>query len=129
MSAGPALAQDAGDRDAVLAANSEFYRAFRDSDMTAMGAVWGQQKPIVVEHPSIWREVGRDRVLASWAIIFRSPPPITCTVEDVSFADDQATVHCNEQLKSGEVRTINVFHREGGIWCMIYHGPAADRMT
>jgi len=125
----PASAQQASDRDAVLAVNSEFYRAFRESDMAAMEAVWGTQEPIAVEHPSSWREEGRARVLASWAIILRAPPPIRCVVEEVTFEDGRAAVLCTEKLGSGEVRMINVFHRENGSWRMIYHGPALDRLT
>jgi hypothetical protein len=122
-------AQDAGDREAVLAANQEFYRAFRESDMAAMEAIWGENEPIAVEHPSTWREEGRARVLASWRIILRSPPAITCAVEDLTFAGGRASVICREQLNPGEVRMINIFHRENGIWRMIYHGPARDQLT
>jgi hypothetical protein len=116
-------AQSGGERDAVLAANSEFYRAFRDGDLDGMDQVWATRGDISVQHPSGWRLEGRAAVMQSWASLLRAPPQITCIVQGVSFAAGRATVYCNEQLNPGSVRMKNIFHREGGTWKMIYHGP------
>ncbi|MEM7170274.1 MAG: nuclear transport factor 2 family protein [Pseudomonadota bacterium] len=121
--------QTEADRAAVLAANSEFYRAFRESDMAAMVDIWGKVEPIIVEHPSSWREEGRAKVLSSWAVIMRSPPTIYCQVEDLFIANGLATVYCLEQLNPGEVRMVNRFHQEDGVWRLIFHGPAEDHLT
>ena len=50
---GQSLAADRKQESAaVLAVNSEFYRAFRESDIAAMDAVWGRKGTIAVQHPS-----------------------------------------------------------------------------
>ena len=46
----PAVADDRA--AAVLAANAEFYRAFRESDFPAMEKVWGEKGTITVIHPA-----------------------------------------------------------------------------
>ena len=107
----------------MLAVNSEFYRAFRESDITAMDAVWGRDGVIAVQHPSSGRIEGRRNVMLSWAQIMLRPLNITCTVESVQVKAWRATVDCLEHLNPGEVRMRNVFHRENGAWKMIYHGP------
>lgn len=117
-------AQSADDRAAVLAVNAEFYRAFRESDMPAMEAVWGEVEPIAVQHPATWRIDGREKVLASWAQILAAPPAITCELESVRYEAGRWGVVCIEHLNPGTVRMINIFHSENGAWKMIYHGPA-----
>ena len=122
----PAPAQSAADREAVLAVNAEFYRAFRESDMPAMAALWGKAEPIAVQHPATWRIDGRERVLASWAQILAAPPAITCELESVRYEAGRWGVICLEHLNPGKVRMINIFHLEDGAWKMIYHGPAPE---
>lgn len=116
-------------RDAVLAVNAEFYRAFRESDITAMDRVWGKVEPIAVQHPSGPKLQGRALVMASWAQILLRPPNITCTVVDLRLTEARATVDCIEHLDPGTVRMQNIFHRENGAWKMIYHGPIPDRLS
>ena len=116
-------AQGDENRAAVLAVNTEFYRAFREGDKPSMDRVWGRRGEIAVEHPNGWKLTGRANVMESWHIIMSNPPNITCDLEGVSFAQGRATVYCNEQLSPGSVRMKNIFHREDGAWKMIYHGP------
>ncbi|MEM9473222.1 MAG: nuclear transport factor 2 family protein [Pseudomonadota bacterium] len=119
-------AQSSTDREAVLAVNAEFYRAFRESDIAAMARVWSDQEPVAVQHPSSGRIDGRDAVLKSWALIMRRPPDISCDIEAVRFSDGGWAVICLEQLKPGTVRMINIFRKDAGEWKMIYHGPAPE---
>ena len=42
-------AQSAADRAAVLEVNTEFYRAFRESDIAAMAKVWSDDLPRAVQ--------------------------------------------------------------------------------
>ncbi|MEM9709262.1 MAG: nuclear transport factor 2 family protein [Pseudomonadota bacterium] len=122
----PALAQSEDDQAAVLAANSEFYRAFRESDHPAMKDIWAETGPMAVEHPSTGRIEGRERVIASWERMMMAPPRITCALESIGYQDGLWGVVCNEQLNPGSVRMINIFKSEDGEWRMVYHGPAPD---
>lgn len=119
-------AQSEADRDAVLTVNSEFYRAFRESDTAAMANVWASQEPVAVQHPSTGRIDGREAVLNSWSQIMRAPPDISCEVEAVRFSNGGWAVTCLEKLNPGSVRMINVFRKDAGEWKMIYHGPAPE---
>ena len=124
-----AEAQSATDRNAVLAVNTEFYRAFRESDTAAMADVWASQEPVAVQHPSTARIDGRDAVLESWSQIMRRPPDISCEVEAVRFSKGGWAVTCLEKLNPGSVRMINIFRKDAGEWKMIYHGPAPEAET
>lgn len=117
------------DEAAVRAVNSEFYRAFRESDLAAMDAVWGHEGKIAVEHPSGWRLEGRAAVMRSWASILGAPPNITCVVQSVTVTGNRAVVVCEEHLNPGTVTMQNVFHTEGGAWKMIYHGPLDGQVS
>jgi hypothetical protein len=59
-------AQSKSDRDAGLAVNTEFYRAFREGGTAALANVWGSQEPVAVQHLSTARIDGREAVLNSW---------------------------------------------------------------
>ncbi|WP_282609604.1 nuclear transport factor 2 family protein [Pelagibius sp. Alg239-R121] len=124
--AAQSTAQSKIDKAAILTINSEFYRAFRESDEPGMDAVWAQEGSVSLQHPSGWRVDGREAVMESWSLILQRPPRITCVVEGISFAEKLATVFCNEQLNPGNVRMKNIFQREGGVWKMIYHGPLSE---
>jgi ketosteroid isomerase-like protein len=119
-------AQSGADREAVLAVNTEFYRAFRESDTAAMANVWASQEPVAVQHPSTGRIDGRDAVLQSWSQIMRRPPDISCEVEAVRFSNGGWAVTCLEKLNPGSVRMINIFRKDADEWKMIYHGPAPE---
>ncbi|MEM7057691.1 MAG: nuclear transport factor 2 family protein [Pseudomonadota bacterium] len=124
-----APAQSLGDREAVLAVNTEFYRAFREADRPGMEIVWGHQEPISVVHPSGWAAEGRIHVMNTWWNLMQYPPNIHCDVQSVEFADGKALVRCLEQLNPGTIPMINVFHQEDGAWKMIFHGPVKDEAT
>ena len=124
----PASAQSAADeREAVLAVNEEFYRAFRESDMEAMRNVWGAEEPVGLQHPA-WPSAitGRSQVLQSWIRILRSPPDISCEVESMFQSEGSWAVVCLEILNPGSVRMINLFRRDGDDWKMVYHGRAPE---
>ncbi|MEM6637574.1 MAG: nuclear transport factor 2 family protein [Pseudomonadota bacterium] len=123
------LAQPGGAEDLrvpqeVLQANREFYRAFRESDLPAMEALWAVGLPVAVQHPSTGLITGRANVLASWRAMMRAPPDIRCEIEAVMHGDGKWGIICLELLNPGSVRMINVFDQENGVWKMTFHGPA-----
>ena len=68
------------DRDAVLAANLEFYRAFTTGDAEAMDALWARQAPVACVHPGWPALTDRNAVIESWRGILSNPdsPRIVC---------------------------------------------------
>jgi len=124
-----AIAETTKDKAAVLSANAEFYRAFRESDIVAMDTLWGRIGKIAVEHPNGMRLEGRTEVMASWAAILLRPLVIHCVVEAVRMTGERAIVICLEQLNPGKVRMQNIFHRETGAWKLIYHGPISETLS
>ena len=115
----------------VLAANAEFYRAFRESDIPAMEKVWGEKGTITVIHPG-WNPLnGRDAVLESWRRILENPesPKIEFRNAKVEFREDMAMVTCDELLPGGSIKALNIFRLEDGAWKMVFHGAAASGST
>ena len=123
------------DHEAVLAANAAFYDAFERQDLTAMGEVWSDGDDVICVHPGWPRLTGRDRVMESWAAIFRGPQRLQfiLTDEQVTLAGDSAWVALDENLldgpAAGVVAAINVFVRVGGAWRMVVHhgSPVPNR--
>ena len=116
---------------AVLAANAEFYRAFRESDIPAMEKVWGEKGTITVVHPG-WNPLnGRDAVLESWRRILENPesPKIKFQNAKVEFREGMAMVTCDELLAGGSIKALNIFRLEDGAWKMVFHGAAASAST
>lgn len=109
---------------AVLRANDAFYAAFRNSDIDKMTALWGQEEPVAVQHPSSPHLQGRAAVLKSWGQILRAPPDITYTIEDLLEDDGQWAVICIEHIGRVNIRMVNVIRQEDGMWKFVYHGPA-----
>lgn len=116
------------DRDEVLAANLEFYRAFTMRDWEGMKALWASRLPVSCIHPgwSILR--GRDAVIESWRNILANPdsPRIMCHDEEASLYGDVAIVTCEEALTANTLAATNVFAREDGGWRIVHHqaGPS-----
>src|SRR5260370_19971400 len=70
----PLLADfDDEEREAVLAANRAFYRAFSERDAEAMDQIWAPTGAVVCLHPGQAPLHGRVEIMASWRAIL-SPP-------------------------------------------------------
>mmetsp|Transcript_16050 Transcript_16050/g.40784 ORF Transcript_16050/g.40784 Transcript_16050/m.40784 type:complete len:212 (+) Transcript_16050:192-827(+) len=54
---------------AVEEANAAFYRAFMDSDVEAMGEIWGHGDHVQCVHPMAGCIAGREEVMESWRIV------------------------------------------------------------
>jgi hypothetical protein len=115
------------EKDAVLSANLEFYRAFTTRDIDAMEALWARTVPVSCIHPG-WAPLReRDAVIASWRNILANPdaPRLMCHDDDAVVYGTIAIVTCEEDLTGNTLAATNIFVREDGIWRIIHHqaGP------
>ena len=77
----PLLAEfDDEEREAVLAANHAFYRAFTGRDVEAMDQIWAPTGAMVCLHPGQGPLHERAEIMASWRAILRHPqaPKVQC---------------------------------------------------
>ncbi|MBV9859117.1 MAG: nuclear transport factor 2 family protein [Alphaproteobacteria bacterium] len=111
------------DRDAVLAANLDFYRAFAARDMIAMDRLWAREAPVTCIHPGWTALADRAAVIESWENILSNPgaPRIACYDERVFVYGDVALVLCEEELEGGTLAASNLFVREQGDWRLAHH--------
>jgi ketosteroid isomerase-like protein len=111
------------DRDAVLAANLEFYRAFATRDIALMEALWARRAPVACLHPGWTAFTERDEILDSWRGILANPeaPRVACFAEEVLLYGDVALVLCEEELDGGTLAASNLFVREDGAWRLAHH--------
>ena len=111
------------DRDAVLSANLEFYRAFAARDIAAMEALWARRAAVACLHPGWTALTERDAILDSWRSILANPdaPRIACFDEQVLLYGDVALVLCEEELEGGTLAASNLFVREDGAWHLAHH--------
>jgi ketosteroid isomerase-like protein len=111
------------DKDAVLAANLEFYRAFATRDIAAMDALWARRSPVACLHPGWSALTDREAVMSSWNGILSSPnsPRIVCYDEQALLFGNTALVLCEEELDGGTLAASNLFVREDGEWRLAHH--------
>lgn len=124
----PILAEfDDEERDAVLAANRAFYRAFNDRDADAMDLLWAPTGLVVCLHPGQTALHNRAEIMASWRAIMKHPeaPRVSCTEEWVVGRPGLAIVVCREILPNVQLMATNTFARHNDGWRMVGHhsGP------
>jgi ketosteroid isomerase-like protein len=124
----PLLAEfDDEEREAVLAANRAFYRAFTERDVDAMDQIWAPAGAVVCLHPGQPPLYGRAEIMASWRGILRHPesPKVRCVGEWVAGRPSLAIVVCREILPEGQLMATNTFAKQSDGWRMIGHhsGP------
>ena len=130
----PLLADfDDDERDAVLAANRAFYRAFNERDIDAMEQVWAPSGAMVCLHPGQAPLHERADIIGSWRSILGHPeaPRVRCTDEWIVGRNGLAIVVCREILANGQLMATNTFVRLSGGWHMVGHHsgpvPAVER--
>jgi hypothetical protein len=124
----PLLAEfDDEEREAVLATNRAFYRAFNDRDYDAMDLLWAPTGATVCLHPGQAPLLDRAEIMASWRAIMRHPdsPRVRCTDEWVVGRSGLALVVCREILANGQLMATNSFIRLNDRWHILGHhsGP------
>ena len=129
------------ERQALLAANREFYQAFERLDAARMGEVWLQESYVSCVHPGWARILGWGPVVKSWEDIFASTFGVTLKVSDevTQIRGDLAWVTCTEELETrlydgvshATVEATNLFERHDGRWYLIHHhgSPLARQNT
>jgi len=119
------------DREAVVKANREFYRAFESLEIENMEKVWLKDRQIVCIHPG-WRKLsGWGPVMQSWERIFEGVFEMTFDIGDVDviMTGDLAVLVVEENLTQRgydgamktQVLTTNVFEKVGNEWFMVMH--------
>ena len=111
----PLLAEfDDDERDAVLAANRAFYRAFNDRDYDAMEQIWAPTGAMVCLHPGQGPLHERTAILRSWQGILSHPesPRVRCVDEWVVGRAGLAIVVCREILANGQLMATNTYARD-----------------
>ncbi|MEM6532089.1 MAG: nuclear transport factor 2 family protein [Myxococcota bacterium] len=115
----------------LLAANEEFYRAFREADLPAMEALWAPTDDVACIHPGWPALRGRARVLSSWKAVLldNTPPRVTCARVEAFQHGDVAFVTCVERVPEvrAELAATNIFVRFANEWRMVHHqaGPVS----
>jgi ketosteroid isomerase-like protein len=115
------------EKEAVLAANLEFYRAFTARDLAAMDRLWARKAPVACTHPGWVPLAGRSTVMASWHDILSDTGslPITCHDCLVLVYGAMAMVLCEEEFGGGHFAATNVFITEDGAWRLLHHHASA----
>ena len=130
----PLLAEfDDDERDAVLAANRAFYKAFNDRDAAAMDRIWAPTGSVICLHPGQAALHERAEIMASWRAIMEHPeaPRVRCTEEWVVGGRGLALVICREILPNGQLMASNLYVRLADGWHMASHdsGPVPPVAT
>ena len=132
----PLLAEfDDDERDAVLAANRAFYRAFNDRDYESMEQIWAPTGAMVCLHPGQGPLHDRAAILHSWQGILSHPesPRVRSVDEWVVGRTGLAIVVCREILANGQLMATNTYARTSEGWRMIGHHsgpvPAIERQV
>ena len=110
------------DKDALLAANAAYYRAFRTGDDALMGRVW-HIDDITCIHPGWPPLSGRAAVLESYRQIMSNPnqEPLTADDEHVIVSADWARVLCRETVAGTGLVATNLFVRTPDGWRLVHH--------
>lgn len=119
------------DDEAVLAANDDFYAAFRSTDMDLMRDVWLAADSVSCAHPLSGLVSGYEEVMSSWTSVFSMGKPVSLEIEEVSVnvkpnvawvvvKQDVEAVRGSMTIGGTRIAT-NVFQKRHGKWAMVHH--------
>jgi ketosteroid isomerase-like protein len=137
----PSVSRVAADEAAVLAVNSDFYRALESLDPVRMEAVWWHEEWVRCLHPGWDLMVGWAAVRESWTSIFHSTTQLKVTKSRplVQVVGDVAWISCLEEMTATvetdfatiRVEATNLFVRRNGEWRLAHRHttPMPGRVT
>ena len=109
-------------------AESAFYRAFENSDIEAMMAVWALDPNIACIHPMGSRLMGRDDIHQSWVEIFQGQSTVNFQLTDVKIVETaELSVRIVEEnisfssTQHAVVLATNVYKLTATGWQMFLH--------
>ena len=114
----------------ALDAQSAFYTAFQNADLTQMMAVWAEEEDIVCIHPGGIRHTGIEEVRESWRRIFSRGPELRFELAEVrSIPGRMTSIHSVYEritATSGpasptSVVATNIFTATDRGWQMLVH--------
>lgn len=119
------------DRQAVLAANDAFYRAFEKKDLEAMSALWSHGTDCLCVHPGRNALKGWEAIRSSWEKIFLNTRYLEIETEilRVEVSGDLAYVVLIETVlqvagsRSMQAKSMatNLFERMAQQWFLVHH--------
>ncbi len=122
---------DTSDKEAVLAANEAFYRAFSSRNLQEMTLLCWQGSTSLCIHPGGQVITGWERIQASWDAIFRNTDSFEIDIEIIKVEIDQALAYVIVQetvLQSSQGRKVkapsiatNIFQKMAQKWYLVSH--------
>ena len=122
---------DSSDKEAIIAVNEAFYRAFSNRDIGSMRLIWWQGATSLCIHPGGKVLMGWELIQASWESIFRNTNFLKIDIEVIKVEIDQAIAYVVVQeivLQSSRGRKVkapslatNIFQKMAQQWYLIHH--------
>ena len=122
---------DSSDKEAVLAANEAFSRAFSQRNLSEMSRLWWQGSTSLCIHPGGQVLTGWESIRASWEAIFKNTDSLEIETEIIKAEIDQALAYIvlrETVLQSSRGRKIkaqslstNLFQKMAQKWYLVSH--------
>ena len=122
---------DSSDKEAVLAANQEFYHAFSHRDIKKMRLLWWQGSTCLCIHPGGRVLTGWNSIQASWESIFKNTDSLEIDIEIIKVEIDHALAYViveetvlqssrGRKFKAQSIAT-NIFQNMAQKWYLVHH--------
>ena len=117
--------------EALLIANSQFYRVLSLADTAAMRRLWLDAPQASCIHPGWHTITGYEKIQQSWAAIFINQGPLRVwpSDEEISFEADLIWVACIENIDVSataagrimQAQARNAFQKTEAGWKIVHH--------
>jgi ketosteroid isomerase-like protein len=119
------------DKEAVLAANEIFYRAFSQRNLSEMSLIWWQGTSSLCIHPGGQLLVGWEAIRASWETILKNTDSLEIETEIIKAEINQSLAYVvvretvlqssrGRKLKAQSLAT-NLFQKMAHKWYLVSH--------